>query len=156
MQKVLILRSWHKLKTILARLRARRNTIVFTNGCYDLLHPGHITLLAKAKALGDALIVGVNSDASVRRLKGPGRPILKLEERLIVLSALRSIDYLVPFSRNTPEILIKRIRPDILVKGADWNAAQIVGRAFAKRVVRLPLVAGLSTTNIIKRIRQKK
>lgn len=147
--------STEKLRHLVQRLHRSNKRIVFTNGCFDLIHPGHVELLRQAKALGDVLILGVNSDASVRRLKGPGRPILKLAERLRVLQEFRSIDFIVPFSESTPQKLIEQIRPDVLVKGADWSAGKIVGREFAKKVVRITLVNGLSTTALIARIQKK-
>ncbi|MEK6543309.1 MAG: adenylyltransferase/cytidyltransferase family protein [Elusimicrobiota bacterium] len=149
----IVLDSKRKLAVVVARLRRQGKKIVFTNGCYDILHPGHVALLKKARALGDVLILGLNSDASVRGLKGPSRPILKLRERLAVLSAVRFIDFLVPFGEATPARLISLIRPDVLVKGADWSAGTIVGSDVAKKTVRFPLVKGLSTTALIERIR---
>lgn len=132
--------------------RRRRQRIVFTNGVYDLLHAGHVTLLQKAKALGHVLVVGLNSDESVRRLKGPKRPIALAADRVRVLAALEPVDYLVFFEEDTPYELIRRLRPDILVKGGDYAAGQIVGRDLVKKVVRIPLVEGRSSTEIIRRI----
>ncbi len=132
-------------------------TVVFTNGVFDLLHPGHVLYLQEARTLGDVLVVGVNTDASVRRLKGPHRPIYPLEARLILLHALRSVDLLVPFEEDTPYALIQKLRPDVLVKGADYRLEDVVGRdlveAYGGRVVLLPLVPGYSTSKIIERIR---
>jgi rfaE bifunctional protein nucleotidyltransferase chain/domain len=129
---------------------------VFTNGCFDLLHPGHVTYLEAARELGDALVVGLNSDASVRRLKGPARPILTEQERATVLSGLRSVDYVVVFDEDTPLALIRRIVPDVLVKGGDWPVEAIVGAdvvlAAGGRVSSLPFVEGKSTTGIVERI----
>lgn len=128
---------------------------VFTNGCFDILHAGHVSLLEKARSLGDRLIVGLNSDASVRRLKGGGRPVNKLSDRSRVLAALEAVDAVVPFSQDTPYGLIKLLTPDVLVKGADYGSAQIVGREFAGRTVRVALVKGRSTTGLIKKMGAK-
>ena len=140
--------------------REKRNArrIVFTNGCFDLLHPGHIRSFELARALGDALIVGLNSDASVRQLKGPGRPVMPERERAEILAALESVDALIIFDEQTPRELISRLLPDVLVKGGDWPGDQIVGReeveAAGGRVVSLPLVPGYSTTAILQKIRE--
>jgi rfaE bifunctional protein nucleotidyltransferase chain/domain len=141
----------------LGPLRARGGTVVFTNGCFDLLHPGHVRYLAAARALGDALVVGLNDDASVARAKGPSRPILRLAERAEVLAALAAVDHLIVFDEDTPRALIAALRPDVLVKGADWAAEDIVGadevRAAGGRVERITLVPGVSTTELLRRIR---
>jgi len=140
-----------------AQLRAARKTVVFTNGVFDLLHPGHVRYLAEARLLGDALIVGVNSDRSVRAIKGPGRPITPEAERAEILAALASVDGVVVFDEDTPHAVIGRLQPDVLVKGADWGADRIVGRDIVEgrggRVVRIPLAPGYSTTAILARIR---
>ena len=140
----------------LTALRRRGLTVVFTNGCFDLLHAGHVRYLERARRLGDVLVVGVNSDASVRRLKGSGRPILPLAERLTVLAGLAAVDYVVPFAGDTPAGLIRALGPDVLVKGADWPLARIVGerdvRAHGGVVRRIPLQSGCSTSRIIRRI----
>jgi len=132
--------------------------VVFTNGCFDLLHAGHVALLQKARGLGDLLVVGVNADRSVRRLKGPGRPIVPLAERLEVLAALRAVDYVVPFSADTPARLIAMLRPEVLVKGGDYRRSEVVGAATVEglggRVVTLPLRKGRSTTALIRRARR--
>lgn len=139
--------------------REKRNgrRIVFTNGCFDLLHPGHIGSLEQARSLGDALIVGLNSDASVRQLKGAGRPVLSERERAEILAALECVDAVVIFDAPTPREVIARLLPDILVKGGDWPGDQIVGReeveAAGGRVVPIPLAPGYSTTNLVQRIR---
>lgn len=131
--------------------------IVFTNGCFDLLHPGHIAILEQARALGDALIVGLNSDASVRQLKGPGRPVLPELERAEILAALECVDAVVIFEELTPREIIAKLLPDILVKGGDWPGDQIVGReeveAAGGRVVSIPVMPGYSTTGILRKIR---
>jgi rfaE bifunctional protein nucleotidyltransferase chain/domain len=142
---------------LIQRLRAEGRTIVFTNGVFDLLHPGHVRYLQQARALGDALIVGLNADASVRRNKGAGRPINPELERAEVLAALDCVDAVVVFSEDTPAEIVRALQPDILVKGADWPADQIVGRdtveARGGRVVRVPVEEGHSTTDIVEKIR---
>jgi D-beta-D-heptose 7-phosphate kinase/D-beta-D-heptose 1-phosphate adenosyltransferase len=138
------------------RLQESGNQIVFTNGCYDILHPGHIDLLYRAKALGDVLVVAINSDESVRRLKGPRRPIFSEQERAELLAALEMVDFVCTFSEDTPLEAILKLRPDVLVKGADWELDGIVGRAevesWGGRVVALPLLKGESTTGVIERV----
>ncbi len=146
------------LRKYLARSpTAFRRTIVFTNGCFDLLHAGHVDLLRQARAHGDALVVGLNSDASVRRLKGPSRPIIPLAERAYVLSGLESVDCIVPFAADTPLELILAIKPQVLIKGGDWPVERIVGAAevqsWGGRVFSLPLLPGYSTTAIVSKIR---
>lgn len=146
------------LRTLTEKLkRARRGKkIVFTNGCFDVLHAGHVRYLKKAKSFGDLLIVGLNSDLSVREIKGRGRPVLPEAERAEILVALEAVDYVVLFKDETPEKLIKKIVPDVLVKGADWKEKAIVGAEIVKksggRVARVRLVRGKSTTNIIEKI----
>src|SRR5262245_62632966 len=143
--------------TFARELRAAGKTIVFTNGVFDLLHPGHVRYLRHARSLGDALIVGINSDRSVRSNKGPGRPIMPELERVEVLESLRSVDATVVFDEPTPQALIAALEPDVLVKGADWAEDAIVGRdvveARGGRVVRARIEAGYSTTSIISKIR---
>ncbi len=133
--------------------------IVFTNGCFDIIHRGHIEYLKKAKSLGDVLIVGLNSDNSVQRLKGDKRPINNESDRAVVLRELKSVDFVVIFEEDTPLELIKKIRPDILVKGGDWPTNQIVGHEFVLKnggeVYSIPFIEGYSTTNIIKKITGK-
>lgn len=137
--------------------RAVSGPVVFTNGVFDLLHPGHIDVLAHARSQGDALIVGLNSDSSVRRLKGPERPVRSEAERAYVLAALRDIDAIVTFSEDTPLALIRRLRPDVLVKGGDYEPATVVGRddveSWGGRVVIVPLRPDQSTTSIIEKLR---
>jgi D-beta-D-heptose 7-phosphate kinase/D-beta-D-heptose 1-phosphate adenosyltransferase len=139
------------------RLRREGRRVVFTNGCFDLLHPGHVRFLQQAKALGDVLIVAINSDASVRALKGPDRPIIPAHERAEVLAALEAVDYVTIFDDLTPRALIADLRPDVLVKGGDWHPEEIVGRqeveAAGGRVLSLPYHEGYSTTRLIARIR---
>jgi D-beta-D-heptose 7-phosphate kinase/D-beta-D-heptose 1-phosphate adenosyltransferase len=145
------------VRAALAPRRAAGARVVFTNGCFDLLHPGHVRYLEAARALGDVLVVGLNEDASVRRLKGAGRPILRLTERAEVLAGLAAVDYVVPFPEDTPLRVIEALTPDILVKGADWAADAIVGREVVVerggRVERVDVVPGVSTTEIVRRIR---
>src|SRR5436853_2067360 len=132
--------------------------VVFTNGCFDLLHPGHIRSLELAREIGDVLIVGLNSDASVRQLKGAGRPIISERERAEILAALESVDAVVIFNELTPREVIARLLPDVLVKGGDWPDDQIVGReeveAAGGHVVSMPVVPEYSTTEILRKIRQ--
>jgi D-beta-D-heptose 7-phosphate kinase/D-beta-D-heptose 1-phosphate adenosyltransferase len=139
------------------QVRAHGGTVVFTNGVFDLLHPGHVRYLRDARALGDALIVGVNADRSVRAIKGPDRPINPEHERAELLLALESVDASVIFDEDTPHAIITRIQPDVLVKGADWGPDNIVGRdvveARGGRVVRMELAPGHSTSDLIHRIR---
>jgi rfaE bifunctional protein nucleotidyltransferase chain/domain len=141
----------------IARLRAQGRTIVFTNGVFDLLHPGHVRYLRHARSLGDVLIVGLNADSSVRANKGPDRPITPAHERAELLSALDCVDAVVTFDDATPEGLITAFQPDVLVKGADWAHDAIVGREVVEarggRVVRLPVEAGHSTTALVARVR---
>jgi rfaE bifunctional protein nucleotidyltransferase chain/domain len=143
------------LAAAVERVRPGR-TVVFTNGCFDLLHAGHADLLARARALGDLLVVGLNSDASVARLKGQSRPVTPQDQRAYVLAALACVDYVSLFEEDTPLALIRAVKPDVLVKGGDWPVAAIVGgeevAARGGRVVSLPLVPGLSTTAVIGRI----
>ena len=136
------------------KLRENGKQIVFTNGCFDLLHPGHLEILERARQLGDFLFVGLNSDDSVERLKGPLRPVQPLDSRAAVLASLRSVDCVIPFSQDTPLELINRLLPDILVKGGDYTVEQVIG---AQTVIRnggrveiIPLVKGYSTTALIK------
>jgi len=124
-------------------------TIVFTNGCFDLLHPGHILVLSRAAALGDFLFVGLNSDSSVKRLKGDLRPRMPLEARASVLSSIRAVDFVVPFSEDTPLELIRVLRPHVLVKGGDYRAGEVVGAELVEKVVIVPTLAGHSTTALI-------
>jgi rfaE bifunctional protein nucleotidyltransferase chain/domain len=145
--------------SLAARVRAAGGLVVFTNGVFDLLHPGHVRYLRAARDLGDALVVGVNSDRSVRANKGPERPINPEAERAEVLAALACVDAAVIFDEDTPYGLITRLQPDMLVKGADWGEHEIVGRdvveARGGRVVRVPLAQGFSTTALIERTKTR-
>lgn len=140
------------------RWRAGGKRIVFTNGVFDLLHPGHVRYLRQARALGDALVVGINSDRSVRAIKGPGRPITPENERAEILSALSCVDAVVIFDEETPHAIIRLLQPDVLVKGADWAADAIVGRDIVEgrggKVVRITVEEGHSTTAIVQAIRK--
>jgi D-glycero-beta-D-manno-heptose 1-phosphate adenylyltransferase len=131
-------------------------TIVFTNGCFDLLHAGHVDLLRRARTYGEALVVGLNSDVSVRRIKGPTRPITPLAERAYVLAGLECVDYVLPFTEDTPLELIRAVRPNVLIKGGDWPRERIVGaldvQSWGGQVHSLDLLPGYSTTAIIRRI----
>ncbi len=148
------------LVPLLNARRSRKQKIVFTNGCFDVLHVGHIGLLKYARKQGDLLVVGLNSDASIARLKGPGRPILQQLERAQILAALEDVDYIVIFDQTSVLPVVKRVRPDILVKGADYQKSEVVGQAFVETyggiVRRAPLVEGISTTNIVNKIKDKK
>jgi D-beta-D-heptose 7-phosphate kinase/D-beta-D-heptose 1-phosphate adenosyltransferase len=141
------------------RLQASGKKIVFTNGCFDILHPGHIDLLGRARSLGDALVVAINSDASVRRLKGASRPVFSEKERAELLASLEAVDFVCVFAEDTPLETILTIRPDVLVKGADWGLDAIVGRTeverWGGRVAALPLVAGQSTSGIVERVLER-
>jgi len=139
------------LKKICGRLRAEGRRIVFTNGCFDILHAGHIRYLKQAKKLGDILIIGLNSDRSVSIIK-PGRPVNSQKSRAEVLSSLHMVDYITVFSEKTPYNLIKSLKPDVLVKGGDWKKEDIIGSDIAKETYSLPFVKGFSTTEIIEKI----
>jgi D-glycero-beta-D-manno-heptose 1-phosphate adenylyltransferase len=149
--------SQEELVQLAAREKLAGQKVVFTNGCFDLIHPGHVRCLAEARALGDMLIVGVNSDRSVRGNKGSGRPLVPERDRAEVIAALASVDYVTIFDEPTPRELISRVLPSILVKGADWAPDQVAGReeveAAGGRVVSIPLAPGYSTTNLVQRIR---
>ncbi|HXX75004.1 MAG TPA: D-glycero-beta-D-manno-heptose 1-phosphate adenylyltransferase [Nitrospiraceae bacterium] len=148
----------NQLAPLLAEARAQRKRIVFTNGCFDLMHVGHTRYLQAAKGLGDLLVVGVNSDASVKSLKkSPDRPIVPESQRAEILAALGCVDYVVLFSEPDPHKLIHAVQPDVLVKGGDWSVETIVGRDIVEArggvVKTIPLVPGISTTTLIHRIR---
>jgi len=138
---------------VVDELKRGGKRVVFTNGCFDLLHPGHTRYLAEARKLGDALLVAVNSDRSVRALKGPGRPLMPQDERAEILAALECVDYLTIFDDLTPQAVIERMLPQVLVKGGDWEPTEIVGRseveAAGGKVVSIPVVPGLSTSALI-------
>ena len=141
-----------KAAALRAALRRAGKKAVFTNGCFDLLHAGHITVLEKARSFGDFLFLGLNSDASVRRLKGPSRPFNKAADRARVLAALEAVDAVVVFGEDTPLNLIKALRPDVLVKGGDYCKETVVGAEFAGRVALVPLLKGRSTTGLAEKM----
>jgi D-beta-D-heptose 7-phosphate kinase/D-beta-D-heptose 1-phosphate adenosyltransferase len=147
-------------RNALARFRARnrKKIIVFTNGCFDILHRGHVELLREAKGLGDILVVGLNSDASVRRLKGRGRPLVGEKDRAVVLAALEAVDRVVIFGEDTPLEAIRALEPDVLVKGAEYGREEIVGASIVEesggRVKRVPMRKGFSTTSLIRKVRR--
>lgn len=146
--------TWAEAEQKVARWREKGETIIFTNGCFDILHRGHVTYLQQAASLGDHLLVGLNSDASVRRLKGPERPINGERDRAFMLAALRFVDDVVLFTEDTPRELLARLRPDILVKGGDYRVEDVAGREYAGKVEILPFVDGYSTTGMIRQIQQ--
>lgn len=153
MNKVLSLPA---LQAVRRKLRRQKKKVVFTNGTFDILHRGHVEYLAKAKALGDVLIVGLNTDASIRRIKGPKRPINTNRDRAAVLAALEAVDYICFFAEDTPQRLIASLVPDVLVKGADWKVDAIVGKDIVEKhggtVKTIRLTPGRSTTNVIRRV----
>ncbi|PIQ87228.1 MAG: D-glycero-beta-D-manno-heptose 1-phosphate adenylyltransferase [Candidatus Omnitrophica bacterium CG11_big_fil_rev_8_21_14_0_20_45_26] len=149
------IKSKNAAQRAVKRLRRQKKKVVFTNGCFDVLHVGHVRYLSKAKEFGDVLIVGLNSDRSIRQLKGPGRPINRLSARAEVLAGLSSVDLIVAFNDKTPQALIRFLKPDVLVKGADYRIKEIAGArevtASGGRVRRVPLVKGFSTSTLIRR-----
>jgi rfaE bifunctional protein nucleotidyltransferase chain/domain len=147
-----------KLSNLLKRIRIlkkRKNKIVFTNGCFDIIHSGHIKVLKKCRDLGDVVIVGLNSDSSVRALKGPRRPINSERDRAEILDSIKYVDYVVIFNELTPYNLIRMIKPDFLVKGGDYKKSEIVGREFAKKVITVKMLKGRSTSLIIEKLLNK-
>ncbi|HOW58938.1 MAG TPA: D-glycero-beta-D-manno-heptose 1-phosphate adenylyltransferase [Candidatus Omnitrophota bacterium] len=149
--------TYKKISSVIRRLKAQRKRIVFTNGTFDILHLGHVTYLQKAKAFGDVLVVGVNTDRSVKTYKDPTRPVNPEQDRIKVLTALSCVDFAILFSDPTPLKLILAIQPDVLVKGADWSLRDIVGArevmAWGGKVKRIPLVKGRSSTRVIKMLK---
>jgi D-beta-D-heptose 7-phosphate kinase/D-beta-D-heptose 1-phosphate adenosyltransferase len=154
------IKSWKDIEIVAQECQKQNKKIVFTNGCFDILHFGHVSYLEEAKSCGDLLIVGLNSDESVARLKGPSRPINHQLERAFVLCGLKAVDYVVIFDQDTPYELIKLISPDVLVKGGDWKPDQIVGSDIVLKhggeVKSLLFQAGFSTTNLIEKITEDK
>jgi len=147
-----------KLNTAKKKIEALRKNgkkIVFTNGCFDIIHSGHIKVFKKCRELGDVVIVGLNSDSSIRQLKGEKRPVNSLRDRVEVLSAISYVDYIIVFNELTPYNLIKELKPDFLVKGGDYKVKDVVGKEFAKKVVIVSLLKNHSTTNIIEKILNK-
>jgi D-glycero-beta-D-manno-heptose 1-phosphate adenylyltransferase len=149
-----------ELDRILARLKFKGQKIVFTNGCFDILHRGHVEYLAKAASLGDVLIVGMNTDESIKRLKGPGRPVQDQESRTMILSSFEFVNYIVIFNEDTPTELIKHIRPDILAKGNEYKIEEVVGhdivQAYGGEVKTIEMTEGYSTSNLINKVIGKK
>ena len=149
--------SQEELISLLGRASRGARKVVFTNGCFDLLHPGHIRSLEAARSLGDVLVVGLNRDASIRQMKGDARPVIAESERAELLAALEAVDFVVLFGEATPRDIISRLLPDVLVKGADWGSGEIVGREEVEtaggRVISVPLEPGYSTTSILQKIR---
>jgi len=152
--------NWNRARQLCEEWRANKEDIVFTNGCFDILHKGHIQYLEQAAELGDRLVIGLNSDDSTKRLKGPNRPINRQDSRAFVMAAIGFVDAVVVFDEDTPAELIRLLTPDILVKGGDYNPDEIVGadhvRANGGKVVVLPFHEGFSTTSIENRIRQSR
>ena len=150
------IKNLRKLKNIISYLKSKGKKIVFTNGCFDLLHYGHVKYLQEAKKKGDILVVGINSDASIKRIKGNKRPVINERDRLGLIAALESVDFVALFKEDTPFKMINFLKPDVLVKGADWNKNSIVGKAlvsgYGGRVSTVRLVKNRSTTNLIKKI----
>ena len=157
MKKNLIKKT--EIASLCKKLKKQNKKIIFTNGVFDILHRGHVEYLTKAKSFGDILIVGLNSDASVRRIKGKNRPINNQIDRAIVLLALKSVDYVVLFGEDTPLVLIKQVFPDVLVKGSDYKVSEIVGADFVQQnggvVKTVLLTKGRSTTNTLNRLKQR-
>lgn len=147
------IRNWNELRSTVHRLKAEGKKIVFTNGCFDLIHIGHVRSLKEAKKLGDVLVVGLNSDRSVSLIK-PRRPIIPQEQRAEILASLDMIDYVSLFDEETPYELIKLIQPDVLVKGGDWQKEDVVGVDIAKETHSIPYIQGISTTEIIEKIKK--
>ncbi|MBU4320523.1 MAG: D-glycero-beta-D-manno-heptose 1-phosphate adenylyltransferase [Nitrospinae bacterium] len=145
--------DWKELKTKIDEAKAAGKKIVFTNGCFDIIHAGHIRYLRDAKALGDLLIIGLNSDKSVSKIK-PGRPLNPQDQRTEVLASLEMVDYVTLFDEETPYELINLLKPDVLVKGGDWEKEDIVGSDIAKETRSLPYVKGISTTKLIEKIKK--
>ena len=151
------LKSLEEIKAIVVEARNNRKKVAFTNGCFDLLHRGHVHVLREARACGDVLIVGINSDQSVKQIKGPARPVLPESDRCELLSAMEMVNFVILFDEPDPYDLIAAIQPDVLVKGGDWNSEKIIGADLVEggggRVVVVPYINGFSTTEIIERIR---
>jgi rfaE bifunctional protein nucleotidyltransferase chain/domain len=151
------LKNLEDLKVIAADARSQGKKLVFTNGCFDLLHRGHVHVLREAKACGDLLITGINSDSSVKQIKGPARPVLPESDRCELLGAMEMVDFVILFNEPDPHDLISALRPDVLVKGGDWNVEKIIGADLVEetggRVVVIPYIKGFSTTEIIERIK---
>ena len=152
------IKTWDGLEKALAKHREKGERIVFTNGCFDLLHVGHIRLLQQARTQGDLLVLALNSDRSVRKLKGPSRPVQPQDDRAEILAALACVDYVTLFDEDTPLAVIERLVPDVLVKGGDWAVEDIVGREVVEgaggKVVTITYLEGASTTSLINKVQQ--
>ena len=148
------IKSLKVLETIISRLKRKGKKIVFTNGCFDILHLGHLKIINESKKKGDVLIIGLNSDSSIRKIKGSKRPILTQSSRAKLLANMIGVDYVVIFNEATPYNLIKSIKPDYLVKGGDWEKDEIVGKSLVKKIYRVKLCSGHSTTGIINKIKK--
>ena len=146
------------LKDILSALRKGQKRIVFTNGCFDILHVGHVTYLEEAKKQGDILVVAVNSDDSLKRLKGKGRPVVNQNDRMKMLAALESVDYVIIFKEDNPASIVEDLKPDVIVKGSDWKEDEIIGAESVKKgggkVITIPISQGYSTTALLKKIKK--
>jgi rfaE bifunctional protein nucleotidyltransferase chain/domain len=153
------IKTLKEIKKISEKLKKENKIIVFTNGCFDIIHPGHIKLLKKAKSFGDVLIVGLNKDSSIKKLKGKTRPIINEKDRAEVLSSLSMVDYVVLFGEKTPIKLIKNILPNYIVKGGDYKEDEVVGKEIVEKyggkVIIIPLYKNYSTTNLIKKVNEK-
>ena len=151
------IKSLDELKDLSAEAREKGKTIVLTNGCFDLLHRGHLHVLRQAKACGDILVVAVNSDRSIKKIKGPGRPVLPEADRAELLATMEMVDYVVLFDESDPHKVVEALRPHVLAKGGDWNKEKIIGADIVERnggrVAVIPYLKGFSTTDIIERIR---
>ena len=147
------IKSASRLKAVLKSLKKKGKKIIFTNGCFDVLHKGHVKLLEKARSLGDVLVVAINADSSVKKIKGLGRPVNSEKDRAFVLSALGSVDFVTFFKESNPAKIIKQLKPDVLVKGGDWKKEEIIGSDYVKskggKVYSLPLIKGYSTSRLI-------
>lgn len=150
------IKSPQELKKIISRLKKQGKKIAFTNGCFDILHYGHVSYLEKAKRLTDILVIAINSDSSMRRIKGKTRPILNLGDRMGIIAALECVDFITSFNQDTPREIIKLLKPDMLIKGGDWNRNEIVGKnvveSYGGKVKTIPYIKGQSTTKIINRL----
>jgi rfaE bifunctional protein nucleotidyltransferase chain/domain len=144
-----------ELRQIVEGLKRQGRRIVFTNGCFDILHKGHVLYLEEARQKGDCLIVGVNTDSSVREIKGEKKPVVPLEGRMTVLAALEAVDYVVPFDEPDPLAVISLLRPHILVKGGDWDQEEVIGRELVEETIVIPYIEGMSTSGIIEVILQR-
>jgi rfaE bifunctional protein nucleotidyltransferase chain/domain len=144
-----------ELRHIVEGLKKQGKRIVFTNGCFDILHQGHVIYLEEARQKGDCLIVGVNSDSSVKEIKGKGRPIIPQEGRMTLLAALEAVDYVIPFDEPDPFAVISALRPHVLVKGGDWDQEEVVGRELVEQTIVVPYIEGVSTSGIIETILQR-